>query len=58
VVEVDECGDFVTANELLKKQIGKQYDGKTCTKTFPGWLSRHSETFLSRREYAPLIHGS
>ncbi|KAG5347798.1 FAZ1 protein, partial [Acromyrmex charruanus] len=26
VIKPDECGDFVKANELLKKQIEKQYD--------------------------------
>jgi len=34
VIKPDECGDFVKANELLKKQIEKQYDGKNLHKNF------------------------
>lgn len=34
MIKPDECGDFVKANELLKKQIEKQYDGKNLHKNF------------------------
>lgn len=34
MIKPDEFGDFVKANELLKKQIEKQYDGKNLHKNF------------------------
>lgn len=54
MIKPDECGDFVKANELLKKQIEKQYDGKTCIKTFQ--LFCHLDSFY-RIAYL-LIHSS
>lgn len=54
MIKPDECGDFVKANELLKKQIEKQYDGKCRIKTFQ--LSCHLDSFY-RIAYL-LIHSS